>query len=77
MNAQPALPGLASDASLRAYALALYRPLYGVPECDTVTAAIGVESMVVVYGSLAAVVTELERRAAQDVTAAQRLDKAA
>ncbi len=73
MTTQPALPGLASDASLRAYALAIYAPLYG---CDRDTAAIGVESMVVVYGSLAAAVTELERRAGQDVTA-QRLDKAA
>lgn len=73
MTTQPALPGLASDASLRAYALAIYAPLYG---CDRDTAAIGVESMVVVYGSLAAAVTELERRAAQ-VTPVHRLGKAA
>jgi hypothetical protein len=73
MTTQPALPGLANDTSLRAYALAIYAPLYG---CDRDTADIGVETMMDIYGSLAAAVTELERRAAQDVTA-QRLDKAA
>lgn len=73
MTTQPALPGLASDATLRAQAVAVYRPLYG---CDRDTADIGVETMMDIYGSLAAAVTELERRAAQDVTA-QRLDKAA
>ena len=73
MTTQPALPGLASDATLRAQAVAVYRPLYGA---DRDTATVGVETMIDIYGSLPAVVTELERRRGQDVTA-QRLDKAA
>lgn len=62
MTTQPALPGLASAASLRAYAVALYRPLYGA---DADSATIGVEVMLDRFGTLDAVIAELDRCAAQ------------
>ena len=62
MTTQPALPGLASDATLRAQAVALYRPLYGA---DKDTATVGAETMRDRLGSWAAVVAELERCAGQ------------
>lgn len=68
MTTQLALPGLASDAALRARALVIYIPLYG---CDPDTAAVGVETMLDVYGGWPAVVTELERRAGQAETVAE------
>ena len=64
MTRQPALPGLASDASLRAYAVAEYRELYGA---DADSATIGVEVMAEKYGGLDAALDELRRRAAQAV----------
>ncbi len=72
MTTQPALPGLATDATKRAQAVAVYRPLYGA---DADSATIGVETMLDIYGSLPAVVAELERRSGQAVT--HGLDRAA
>ena len=72
MTRQPALPGLASDASLRAYAVAEYRELYGA---DADSATIGVEVMAEKYGGLDAALDELRRRAAQATPT--ELDRAA
>lgn len=72
MTRQPALPGLASAASLRAQAIAEYRELYGA---DPLSAEIGVEVMLDRFGTLDAVIAELRRCAAQATPT--ELDRAA